>query len=126
MMPNTTIYEFGDVLLMTIVFTNQRQSQQRPAVVISPSSYNQTHPDIIVMPITSQSHAGALAVSDWSSAGLRKASFVKQIIGTYERGEVNRKLGKFGQPMRAALKKEIALILGFTVAPSSSAPPPPS
>ena len=113
-MPNIMTYDFGDVLLMEITFTNQRQSEKRPAVVISPSAYNQSHSDIIVMPITSQSHSNAImAVTDWQSAGLVRESFVKPVIGTYEKGEVVRQLGRFSQASRVKLKKELASMLGF-------------
>lgn len=48
-MPNTTGYEFGDVVLVAFPFTNQLRSIQHPAVVISSQAYNQRKPDIILM-----------------------------------------------------------------------------
>jgi mRNA-degrading endonuclease toxin of MazEF toxin-antitoxin module len=123
-MPNTTAYEFGDVVLVEIVFTNQRQSERRPAVVINTAVYSLAFPDVIVMPITSQSHQagrGAVEIQDWQGAGLIKRSYVKLTIGTYEKPDVIRQLGKINSPTRVALKKAIAGILGFKQTASSVA-----
>ena len=123
-MPNTTNYDFGDVLLMEVFFTNQQQSQRRPVVVISTLAYNQSHPDIIVMPVTSQSHqsasAGATPIQGWQQAGLNKPSFVKPVIGTYEQGKVIKQLGKTDPATRVALRKAVAYMLGFRQAPVRS------
>jgi mRNA interferase MazF len=34
-MPNTTIYSFGDVILVPFPFTDQTATKKRPAVVVS-------------------------------------------------------------------------------------------
>ena len=52
--PNTTNFEFGDVILVSFLFTDQRHTKQRPTVVISSLSHNQQRPDIILMAITSR------------------------------------------------------------------------
>ncbi len=49
-----TAYKQGDVLLVPYPFTDQSGSKQRPSVVVSGDGYNQTHPDVILAPITSQ------------------------------------------------------------------------
>ena len=40
-MPNTTGFEFGDVVLVVFPFTNQQGAKQRPAVVVSSAAYQQ-------------------------------------------------------------------------------------
>ena len=49
-----TIYNQGDVLLVPYPFTDQSETKQRPAIVLSGAAYNQSHPDVILAPITSQ------------------------------------------------------------------------
>jgi hypothetical protein len=39
-MPNTTIYSFGDVVLVPFPFTNQTTTKKRPAVIVSSAEYN--------------------------------------------------------------------------------------
>jgi len=71
-MPNTTSYEFGDMVLVAFPFTNQQGSKQRPAVVISSQAYNQNKPDVILMAITSQVKA--------------KFTFAEKLIGNWQPG----------------------------------------
>jgi mRNA-degrading endonuclease toxin of MazEF toxin-antitoxin module len=47
-------FEFGDVVLVPFLFTSQRASKKRPAVVVSNPGYGATRPDVIVMAVTSQ------------------------------------------------------------------------
>lgn len=77
-MPNTTGYNFGDVVLVPFPFTDQTASKRGSAVVVSADAYHQRRPDVIVMAVTSQilRPAGALGevlISDWQGAGLPKA-----------------------------------------------------
>ncbi|MEB3357217.1 MAG: type II toxin-antitoxin system PemK/MazF family toxin [Synechococcales bacterium] len=69
MMPSTTSYEFGNIVLVPFPFTDQTSTKKRPAVVISSNIYNQVHPDLIVMAVTSQRRVEAIAdnlsISDW-------------------------------------------------------------
>ena len=49
-----TTYNQGDVILIPFSFTDFSTLKQRPAVIFSSSSFNDSHPDVIVMAITSQ------------------------------------------------------------------------
>ena len=51
-MPSMTAYNFGDVILVPFPFTDQSQSKQRPAVIVSSSRYHAERPDLILMAIT--------------------------------------------------------------------------
>jgi mRNA-degrading endonuclease toxin of MazEF toxin-antitoxin module len=53
-MPTTTGYEFGDIVLVPFPFTDQPTTKQRPAVVISSSTYQRERPDLIILAVTSQ------------------------------------------------------------------------
>ena len=91
-----TIYKQGDVLLVPYPFTDQSGTKQRPAVVLSGAAYNQSHPDLILAPITSQITYtdDEIIVDDWRTAGLLKPSSVKPLLSSFEAGLVKRKLGK--------------------------------
>ena len=114
MMPNTTGYSFGDVVLVPFPFTDQSASKKRPAVVVSSDGYHQRRPDVIVMAVTSQilRPAGALGevlIADWQGAGLPKASLLKPVLATIEQGLILRKLGALQgsdiQSVRSALRQ---------------------
>jgi mRNA interferase MazF len=68
------------------------------------------------MAITSQLQAGMLAdnvtITDWKGAGLLKASVIKLIISTSEKGLVLKKLGRLQDADREALKGALQLFLG--------------
>lgn len=111
-----TSYSFGDIVLVPFPFTDQTSAKKRPAVVISSDVYNQEHPDLIVMAITSQryivSMVGDVAVTYWNEAGLLKPSVIKAIVATVEKGLVVRKLGQLQETDREALQDALQIILG--------------
>ncbi len=115
-MPNTTDYEFGDVVLVPFPFTDQTAAKKRPAVVVSSVAYNRNRPDNILMAVTSQMQSpgyfGDVAVAEWQQAGLIKPSLIKPIFTTIEKGLVLRKLGRLSEKDRTALKKAIKTVLG--------------
>jgi len=111
-----TSYSFGDIILIPFPFTDQTSSKKRPAVVVSSNLYNQEHPDLIIMAITSQryiaSRVGDVAVVYWNEAGLLKPSVIKGIIATVEKGLVLRQLGQLQETDREALGDVLQIILG--------------
>ena len=117
MMPNTTAYSFGDVVLVPFPFTDQSASKKRPAVVVSSDAYHQRRPDVIVMAVTSQilRPAGALGevlIADWQGAGLPKPSLLKPVLATIEPGLILRKLGALQAPDVQELRSALRQILG--------------
>lgn len=115
-MPSMTAYNPGDVILVPFPFTDQTQSKQRPAVIVSSARYNTERPDLILMAITSQVRAplafGEIPVRDWQAAGLLKPSVIKPVLATLEQRLVRKILGRLSETDRSALKDELRLILG--------------
>lgn len=115
-MPNMTSFDFGDILLVPFLFTNQIGRKQRPAVVISNKTYNQARPDIILIAITSQVKTipgfGETLINDWQNAGLLKPSVIKPVIFTIEQMLVKRTLGQITEKDQESLKKSINGIIG--------------
>jgi mRNA interferase MazF len=85
-----TSYNFGDIVLVPFPFTDQTGKKKRPAVVVSSAIYNTTRLDLILMAITSQIKTapivGEVAVAEWQTAGLLKASVIKPVLTTIEKG----------------------------------------
>lgn len=109
-------YSFGDVILVSFPFTDQTSAKKRPAVVVSSNVYNQEHPDLIVMAITSQRYIASMVsdviVTYWSEAGLLKPSVIKGIMATVEKGLVLRQLGRLQDIDKEALQNALQTILG--------------
>ncbi len=116
-MPSTTVYSFGDVVLVPFPFTNQTTSKRRPAVIVSADAYHQRRPDAILMAVTSQilRPAGALGevlITDWLGAGLPKASLIKPVMATIEQRLILRKLGALQGGDVQALRSALRQVLG--------------
>jgi len=79
-MPSTTRYKRGDIVLVSFPFTDLSSSKRRPALVVSPDSFNQTMQDLVLAAITSQgAEDGAFTIDqdDCIDGGLPKRSVVK-------------------------------------------------
>lgn len=115
-MPNMTIYNFGDIILVPFPFTDQTTTKKRPAAVISSGEYNADRPDLIIMAITSRLHQvdklGEKLVSDWQGAGLIKPSVFKPILATIENTLVIKQLGRLQQEDLYSLSLILQDILG--------------
>jgi mRNA interferase MazF len=115
-MPPTTVYAFGDIILVPFPFTDQSAIKKRPAVVVSSKAYSHNLPDIVLMAVTSQIKPSAIFVetiiSQWHIAGLLKPSVIKPIFTTIEKSLVLKKLGRLDQQDMAALKDSIQNIIG--------------
>lgn len=48
------MYKQGDIVLVPVPFSDLKQQKQRPVLVISSDSYNETTEDIVVLAITSK------------------------------------------------------------------------
>ena len=115
-MPPTTSYSFGDIVLVSFPFTDQRAAKQRPAVVVSSAAYNQSQRDLIIMAVTSQLRpaqgVGNVQVGNWQAAGLLKPSAIKPVIATVEHTLVIKRLGRLNEEDQQALRAAIAKIVG--------------
>jgi mRNA interferase MazF len=87
-MPNTTTFDFADVVLVPFPFTDQSTTKKGPAIVISSTAYHKQRPDLILMAIASQFRpaqtVGEFVVQHRQAAGLIKPSVLNPLITTIE------------------------------------------
>ena len=79
-MPSTTHYRRGDIVLVPFPLTDLSSTKKRPALVVSPDSFNDHAHDVVLVAITSQpsdSHVVALDEDDYVDGRLPLVSFVK-------------------------------------------------
>jgi mRNA interferase MazF len=83
MMPSTTTYRQGHVVVVEVPFADLSGTKRRPALVVSAEKFHRVLPDLIVCPISSQARfyrrpgPGDCPLSDWRRAGLRHPSTVR-------------------------------------------------
>jgi mRNA interferase MazF len=53
-MPSTTSYRRGDIVLVSFPFTDLSAAKRRPALVVSPDSFNAATSDLVLAAVTSQ------------------------------------------------------------------------
>ena len=113
---STTIFEFGDIVLVPFPFTNQAASKRRPAVVVSTPSFHNNRPDLIVMAVTSQIRTpplpGEAILLDWQVSGLLKPSVVKPVLMTVQKTLILRRLGRLESIDRSSISEVLDRILG--------------
>ena len=80
-MPSTTGYRQGDIVLVSFPFTDLTSVKRRPAVVVSPNSFNARNEDVVLVAVTSQAARDAATVlvaqSDVMDGALPKESVVR-------------------------------------------------
>lgn len=86
-------YQFGDIVLIQLPFTDPNVSKHRPVLVVLDVGDR----DIIVMRITSKITRTPfdIEVTDWQQAGLLKQSIVRtHKVNTVDKSLVDRQLGR--------------------------------
>ena len=79
-MPSTTSYRRGDIVLVSFPFTDLTAAKRRPALVVSPDSFNEATSDLVLAAITSQSSEDTtllIVESDCVDGTLPKTSALK-------------------------------------------------
>jgi len=111
-MATTTGYRSGDVVLVRFPFTDLSTMKRRPALVVSPESFQRAYGDVVVLALTSQpQNDSRLELTDPTSAGLLKRTWCKPIIGTLALSIVVRRLGSVGAGDFAAARTALQYLL---------------
>jgi mRNA interferase MazF len=109
-----TIFNRGDVILVSFIFTDESGTKQRPAVVVSSDEYHRDRKEAIVAAITSQINrqlVGDYLLVDWQSAGLLFPSVATGIIRTVKQELINRRLGSLSLPDMQIVDSKLRNIL---------------
>jgi len=111
-----TSFEFGAIIRVAFLFTDQSTTKKRPAVVISSHAYNTERPDGIIMAVTSQikpkSIIGEVFIQERQAAGLLKPSAIESIITTIETPLIIKAMGQLKDNDQKALHESLKGILG--------------
>ena len=87
-MPSTMAYRQGDIVLVSFPFTDLSSSKRRPALVLSPDSFNAAGEDLVLAAVTSHITDDLNAVhlwrGDFAEGRLPKPSMVKAHQAVYD------------------------------------------
>lgn len=105
-MTSSTSFDAGDIVLVAFPFTDLSSKKQRPAVVVSPSRFNEVGEDIVLAAMTSRIPRslppGTVLVSraDLAEGSLPKDSVVKLTkLFTMHEALVRKRIGRL-QPAK--------------------------
>lgn len=120
MMPSTTTFRRGQVVVVGVPFSDYSGAKPRPAMVVSADAFHRDLPDVIVCPISSQPRhynrpgPGDCPLQGWKAVGLRHPStlrvskvlaidkrIIRRSLGTVIREDLTR--------IDAALRRALAL-----------------
>ncbi|MCP4457955.1 MAG: type II toxin-antitoxin system PemK/MazF family toxin [Cytophagales bacterium] len=103
-------FDQWDIILVPFPFTNLSTSKKRPALVVSPKTYNEGF-DLVLAFITSQvnvqSREGDYKIVNWKAASLPKPSMIRMKFATIDKSIVVKKLGHLGQGDIAGFRTEL-------------------
>ena len=112
---NSTVFNPGDVILLSYPFGEGAGVRKRPALVVSSSAFNQETGELIIAQITSRvsapARAGDYNLAEWREAKLPRPALVRARLATLARPLVLRRLGSLSeadyQGALAALKAQL-------------------
>ncbi len=87
------IFSKGEILLVTMVFTDGSGTKKRPVLVVFDSGDD----DLLVAPVTSQPIRSDrdIALNQWQQSGLRLPSIIRlEKLATVHKSTVQRRLGR--------------------------------
>ena len=93
---STTTYKKWDIILVKFPFTDFTTTKKRPALIISPASYNDKL-DVVVAFITSkldvENKIGDYKIKEWKKANLPKPSMIRMKFATIDKSIIDKKIG---------------------------------
>jgi mRNA interferase MazF len=112
-MPSTTSFKKREIILVPFPFTDLSSAKHRPAIIVSPDSYN-TGNDVVIAYVTSQlsvpARLGDYQIQKWKEAGLPKPSMVRMKFAAVTKNIIIKTIGKLEIEDREQLEK---IILAF-------------
>lgn len=114
---STMSYKTWDIILVPFPFTNLRQVKKRPALILSPPTFNSGR-NLVILFITSNigspKRTGDHQIKKWKEAGLPKPSLTRMKFATIEKSIIIKKLGTLQSSDQHALQKKLASFFGLS------------
>lgn len=111
-----TKYKQGEIVLVSVVFSEGTGTKKRPALIISSDSYQEKRQEVIIAAITSNVKRilfGDTMINQWKEAGLLYPSVVTGILQTVKHGMIVQRLGKLSSQDFKKVRENIKEVLRF-------------
>jgi len=109
-MPPTINFKKWEVILVPFPFTDLSLVKRRPAIIVSPDSYN-AGSDVVIAYVTSQlsvaPRLGDYQIQKWKEAGLPKPSMVRMKFATVTKNIIIKTIGELEIADQEELEKVI-------------------
>ena len=109
-------YERGDVVLVGYPFEERAGGRRRPALVISPSGYNEITGELVIAQITgrvsAQARPGDYHIQDWKQANLPRPSLVRCRLASLPANLVLRRLGVLSEDDLSSAMIALSVVFG--------------
>jgi len=103
-------YNTWDIILVPFPFTNLRKVKKRPALIISPDSFNSGR-DVVILFITSNLHGypiiGDHLIDFWKESGLPKPSMTRMKFASISTTIIVKKIGSLHNSDRLVVKDKL-------------------
>ena len=104
--------EQGEILLIPVPFSDLSSQKRRPVVVISNNAYNDSHPDVVVVALTSNpasvDYSFTIDSLDLEKGSLRRTSRIRvDKIYTLSQSIVSGRFGKVKQVIQMRIRKNL-------------------
>ena len=106
-------YSKGDVVLVSVPFSDLSDAKVRPAVIVSTPHKSQ---DVFIVPITSRTStllAGEFVINDWSGVGLNVVSAIKRGLFTIHQDLIRKTVGTISHRDASELTQSLRGWLGL-------------
>lgn len=106
-------YSKGDVVLVSVPFSDFSDAKVRPAVIVSTPHKSQ---DVFIVPITSRTStllAGEFVMNDWRGVGLNVVSAIKRGLFTIHQDLIRKTLGTISAQDASELTQSLRGWLGL-------------
>ncbi len=117
----------GEVILVAYPFDQRAGGRRRPALVVSPSSYNEQTGELVIAQITSRVKApprpGDYRIQDWKQANLPRPAMVRARLATIPAILVLRSLGSLSATDFQEAMDGLAGLLRPAATPAAVLPP---
>lgn len=106
----------GDVVLVKVVFADEKVVKRRPALIISSEHYHKGRREAVLAAITShvaRTLVGDYRLADWADAGLPLPSTVTGIVRTIKQDMIQRTLGSLSADDLAGVEAQVRASLAL-------------
>ncbi len=115
---STTMYRFGDIVLLPFPYTDLRAIKTRPAVIVSSAIYQVNYPDLVVCYVSSRISEATKSldyvIQKWREAGLLMPSFLRPKLATIDSTLVMLHVGALADADKASLERMLCKALGLS------------